>query len=1690
MNIEGMNVEYAYGTKKEYLDMLDKKDNSLYFCTDTKELFLGNKLFSKTIRMLDNIPTSEDVGDYGCLYYCKEDLNTYLYTENEWIVINTLNAENLSAEGLINFNIFKGIPYNDKITIKNPVYTTDDELTEFGSEITVGVPTIIDSKNVDLSIWDRYVCIAMIMEYIGVQITDTTAASKTDITVALLSCISLVNNHIMIDEEKVRAAIAQIMEEKGYSQDLVDYYNNHIFEEVIKDDGTTEKWYNMTVLVDDTVQTKLSITEDFVNFKITLTPEAGTSIGNMIPIALFGSVPEKNYTLPLFFTPSSDSLLCNYGLSELRDAGGATNVLDYFALLQSLGVDYDFTSLMQESESRDLTNFKNKITSAINKINIRLNPHLLLMNASSEELIKSIYDIKVESGETDVPEELRYQYSISGEDFISNLYIILHQIDTENGCQDLSLFDNYSISFNDQEFKDTITLPKIYLRTEDPNSYDISEYYFSSPHNQKSCVTIEDLVSNRSISFKSEHQDNMLTGCYVNGDIAIIEKFNDSLTDTVKKVVIDTYNGITRITGTVDFLLDTEIHPGYYLFEADTVINGPLDLAFSGITYDENHPLADLGYGLNRVATNKYKFTDSNYKDREGEHVLPYSIFLEVSEYPYENFLDSSDFNPPEVYYMRQFVLKTPGASYTLVSPIVKNIKTGKYTVDPFAIVDTYNSTLTRDGINELWITSVEGKMTNPADFSGMLFTRPINYTADSTELSYALASIPSLKNYTGYHIAASSPSLLLGNNNPIKLYTDITLLNDLIAFKNNSEHGHFVLPSTDDGFKPVDPSIIGAQWQISDHVFVPLGDSTIQETCMSDQYKKVPELPEFLSGTSNIYNITNGEDYPTYSLGYVPPIQWYLTENFATCKTYRYPTDLTSIRSVFIIEQPDWSPRSPYEHEPYLLVNNDNGYYLIIKGEQPIKVGGRADEIISDAFRGTTSRQSSLVVKYHNSPEPYIGFYVHCTEDRTNYEHSYNENYAINEVYAKRDKIYHYSVLTDHKSLFFEVTDEELAGRTIVNMSFRTINYYSDEFGTKKVCLKVIISPLSSNSPEMYEEYYFTIDINKTDINSYFTLSDNPETKEFVLSKNIITVDDYKSVGYTDEDISNILLKNIDLYSYEGDEVFGKTSRHDHNDKVIPAYYHLFKRVDETYDILVRNYFGEIICRIPTNSVYSYSIKVYDRLPSVVIIGYDKKSWIYSQGHFIEWRSDFTNLRIGNSYYSGIISSNFLSTYTSTGLCLPSSTTHNRISARLEDGSYYLPRIDYEGKGYNALYSTNITDSKRFFTFEDKDGNIIENKKGTLLNPVFSKGFKMSYEISNYEEIKRKGVYKEIVGVNLKQGTKTTYEDTYLTMGNPNDNIFNLNIGSYSLKGVNNYTLLYNLIDKSIIERANNLINNATVDQVTSSVDRLKYFELKIPLSSEEFLRIFSDLKDAKFNHYVISHGLLVICGPAAYGSSELSYLLIRNSPVYGYSIELKMFVTDLGLNDNATSDEALVVMRNILSNLLTDREPQVLGCSFDKDTNYAASKDWYPLPIPVRNNNNMLLKIYDKNDTIISDCTIEYYKKDINHRILLYMKQSPSREVSCNWQEDNTFAEYGYHYSTKLPAVVSTNEQFVKIIYEDYYARDKTYLDKLFPKDDDNLSKFGYVDELNTVKIYCKEKPINEDDPDRYYINIVSAE
>ena len=94
-----MDVRFYYGNKKDY-DAIKKDENTLYFITDTYQLFRGEQEFTKSLQYGPMLPQAANAKQ-GIIYIRTSDMSTWFYTGRAYQQINkgyaTVIPETVSA---------------------------------------------------------------------------------------------------------------------------------------------------------------------------------------------------------------------------------------------------------------------------------------------------------------------------------------------------------------------------------------------------------------------------------------------------------------------------------------------------------------------------------------------------------------------------------------------------------------------------------------------------------------------------------------------------------------------------------------------------------------------------------------------------------------------------------------------------------------------------------------------------------------------------------------------------------------------------------------------------------------------------------------------------------------------------------------------------------------------------------------------------------------------------------------------------------------------------------------------------------------------------------------------------------------------------------------------------------------------------------------------------------------------------------------------------------------------------------------------------------------------------------------------------------------------------------------------------------------------------------------------------------
>lgn len=101
-------VIYKQGTKSTYLSLLTKNPNALYFCTDTRELYKGQDLYSDGLRFIEGANMLPDPlqAANGIIYFCLNSGNGYVLNDEHTAWVQVISAPDnktieINTDGLL-----------------------------------------------------------------------------------------------------------------------------------------------------------------------------------------------------------------------------------------------------------------------------------------------------------------------------------------------------------------------------------------------------------------------------------------------------------------------------------------------------------------------------------------------------------------------------------------------------------------------------------------------------------------------------------------------------------------------------------------------------------------------------------------------------------------------------------------------------------------------------------------------------------------------------------------------------------------------------------------------------------------------------------------------------------------------------------------------------------------------------------------------------------------------------------------------------------------------------------------------------------------------------------------------------------------------------------------------------------------------------------------------------------------------------------------------------------------------------------------------------------------------------------------------------------------------------------------------------------------------------------------------------
>lgn len=80
-------VDYRVGTSEEYHSLSEPDTNSIYFLSDTKQIYIGSKEYTKSAITRTTRPSSDELGEEGRIYVCSDDGSTFAFIGGRWVSI-------------------------------------------------------------------------------------------------------------------------------------------------------------------------------------------------------------------------------------------------------------------------------------------------------------------------------------------------------------------------------------------------------------------------------------------------------------------------------------------------------------------------------------------------------------------------------------------------------------------------------------------------------------------------------------------------------------------------------------------------------------------------------------------------------------------------------------------------------------------------------------------------------------------------------------------------------------------------------------------------------------------------------------------------------------------------------------------------------------------------------------------------------------------------------------------------------------------------------------------------------------------------------------------------------------------------------------------------------------------------------------------------------------------------------------------------------------------------------------------------------------------------------------------------------------------------------------------------------------------------------------------------------------------
>lgn len=114
------SIHYRSCNSAEYKKLNSVDENSIYFLSDTHQLFVGSSEYTKSVLSLTERPSDDTEGEEGRIYICEDDNSTFAYIGGRWVAVYDSTWPNVK-----HINAGNGI-----VCTPNPI-TTDGTVSHY-----------------------------------------------------------------------------------------------------------------------------------------------------------------------------------------------------------------------------------------------------------------------------------------------------------------------------------------------------------------------------------------------------------------------------------------------------------------------------------------------------------------------------------------------------------------------------------------------------------------------------------------------------------------------------------------------------------------------------------------------------------------------------------------------------------------------------------------------------------------------------------------------------------------------------------------------------------------------------------------------------------------------------------------------------------------------------------------------------------------------------------------------------------------------------------------------------------------------------------------------------------------------------------------------------------------------------------------------------------------------------------------------------------------------------------------------------------------------------------------------------------------------------------------------------------------------------------------------------------------------